>query len=112
MGLKLCGREEQLAAIEMEINEARTARRDPGSAAQRHYEVLKSVAEDIRARMQFPRSNALGALERALDQMLRAKQPDEPYYPTGQQGAVVAVVINKWPTIRRALEQYGEESAE
>lgn len=112
MALKMYTREQQLAAVEMEISEARTARRDPGSDAHQHYEILKSLANDIRGRMEFPRNQTLGALERALEQMVRSKHPDEQGYPVVKQGAVVAVVINKWPTIRRALEQYGEESCE
>ena len=110
MALKVCTRQEQLDAIVREIEVARKARRDPGSAEHQHYQVLQSIAADIRARLEFPRSNALGDMERAIFQLVRSKTALG--YDGGKMNAVAQVVVNKWPTIRAALEQYGEESPE
>lgn len=110
MALRMVTLEQKLEAIEREINEARKARRDPGSEAHAHYEALKSIAGDIRARLELPRSQTLGAMERSLFQLVRSKTALG--YDDGKMNAVAQVVVQKWPTIRMALEQYGEESAE
>lgn len=103
--------EEKIRAVDVEINEARKFRREPGSAIQRHYEVLKAVAADLRARQHLPRNNTLGRLERELSDMTERRAPEGAYQP-GHLVKFANTVISRWPTISQALEQFGEESAE
>lgn len=110
MALNMSTNEQKLAAMELEINEARKARRNPGSEAHRHYETLKAIAADIRARLDLPRNQTLAAMERALQQLVRSKTDEG--YDEGKMNAVAQVVVHKWPFIRLALEKFGEESAE
>jgi hypothetical protein len=110
MALRIVSLEQKLVAVEMEVAEARHGRRDPGSPAQAHYEALKSIAKDLQARMELPRSNALGELERAIERLIRSKTGLG--YDEGHMNAVAQVVVNKWPTISMALERFGEESCE
>lgn len=110
MALNMSTNEQKLAAMELEINEARKARRDPGSDAHQHYQILKAIAADIRAQLELPRSQTLGAMERALNQLAQTKT--DAGYDDGKMNAVAQVVVHKWPFIRLALEKFGEESAE
>jgi hypothetical protein len=71
---------------------------------------LKAIAHDLRARVDIPRSNALGELERALKRMEQSKT--EIGYDRNRMAEVAKVIINKWPFIRQAMEEFGEESAE
>lgn len=112
MSLRTFTLEEKIAAIEMAIVEARGGRRSPGSAEQRHYEVLKSIAADLRARLELPRSNALGELERALIRMKEAPRTVVNEYDQTRMVEVTKIVISKWPYVSQALERFGEESAE
>lgn len=109
MALLVVSLEDKLAAIEREINESRRNDRPPGSAAQRHHEALKALAIDVRARMDFPRSNALGELTRAVQRMIESKTR---HYDDVRMIHVANVLINKWPFVSQALERFGEESAE
>lgn len=110
MALKMYTLEQKMNAIGMEISEARKGRRDPGSVAHEHYQILKSIAEDLQARVELPRNQTLGAMERALYALVRSKTALG--YEDGKMNAVAQVVVHKWPTIRAALERYGEESCE
>lgn len=103
--------EDKLEALDMEIAERRTARRQPGSAMHRQYEILKSVAADLRARQELPRNNALGAMERELVRLKSTVTP-EGFYDPNRSRELVNIVVSKWPTISQALEQFGEETAE
>lgn len=101
--------EEKLAVVEKAISDLRRkARQDPVHRA--NSEILKAIAADLRARIEFPRSNALGELTRALT-LAKAKKTDLGY-DHNSLVYVANVVIHKWPTISQALEQFGEESAE
>jgi hypothetical protein len=111
MALKLFTIEEKLAVIHAEIAEQRQSVRRPGSAAQRHYEILKSIAADLQARLELPRNNALGELNRAMERMVQSKDTFG-YYDVERMAQVATVVISKWPIICQALENFGEESAE
>lgn len=104
---------EKLAAMEIEIMESRGRNRAPGSANQRHHEILKAISSDLRARQQLPRNNALGALERELESMKRQKCHGENFgYDTLAMARVTSILISKWPIVCQALEAYGEESCE
>jgi hypothetical protein len=108
--LRLFSIDEKLDAVVSEIREAQRADRPPGSSAQRHFEVLKSIAADLRARQELPRSNTLGELARLLEKM-KAEDRPERGYDHNRMLAVANHVIGRWPTISQALEQFGEESA-
>lgn len=102
--------DEKLAALEVEIVESRRTARPPGSAAQRHHQLLKAIAADVRGRQEFPRSNALGAIEREIERVQRSKTALG--YDRGCLEHLANVTISKWPTISQALERFGEESTE
>lgn len=102
--------DDKIAALDVEIKEARRGRREPGSALHRQYEVLKAIAADLRARQQLPRNNVLGSLERELEQMRRSRTALG--YDQGRVMELANIVVSRWPVISQALEQFGEESAE
>ena len=102
MSLHVASLEERLAAVEAAIVGLSRAGWD-GTPA------LKAVASDIRARMEIPRSNALGELERAIEKMKRTKTSLG--YEQREMVAVAYVIIKKWPFIRQALELFGEETS-
>ncbi len=111
MGLHLFTIEEKLAIIRAEIVQHRSVPRRPGSAEQRQHEILKSIAADLQARLELPRNNALGDLNRAMERMVQSKTALG-YYDVEKMAQVANVVISKWPIIVQALEQFGEVSAE
>lgn len=111
MALRLVSLEDKIKALDTEIVEARRVDRPPGSAAQHHYEALKSLAADVRARMDFPRSNALGELERAIARMIKSKTVPLGY-DRNMMSEVANVLVNKWPAVSQALEMFGEQSCE
>lgn len=102
--------DQKLSAMDIEIKEARVGRRDPGSALQHQYEVLKSIAADLRARQQCPRSNTLGQLERQIE--LVRKSGTALGYDQMRLMELANLIINRWPTVSQALEIFGEESCE
>jgi hypothetical protein len=110
VSLHLFSLDEKIEAMTLEVERVRKLPRPFGSPAQRRHEILKAVLADLRARAIFPKSQPLGELERALVKMKESKTALG--YETGQMIAVTGVLVNKWPFIRQALEQYGEESAE
>lgn len=73
-------------------------------------ETIKSIVSDLRGRQALPRSQTLGELERALFWLQRSKTALG--YDEGKMIAVANIIVNKWPTIRQALEQFGEEPPE
>lgn len=96
-------RERQLEIVEEMIANLRAQRQSETVQA------LKGIAADLRARLDLPRSNALGELEREMQKLADSKTIGG--YPPGRMIAVAHVIIRKWPTVRQALEQFGEESA-
>lgn len=110
MSIKVYPLLDKIDAMAVEIEESRKARRAPGSAEHRHYEILKAISADLRGRQQLPRNNTLGEIERALDQLKQSRTPEG--YDTGQMIRFANLLVNKWPTISQALEHFGEESAE
>lgn len=111
MSLDVFSIDDKIAALELEIAEARKFRREPSSPMQRHFKILKAIAADLRARQQLPRSNALGALERELVR-LKASRDARGSYDAGRAAEMANIVVSRWPTISQALEMFGEESAE
>lgn len=103
--------EEKVSALHVEIVKARGFPRPPGSNAQRHYEILKSIAADLRGRQELPRNNTLGEIGRMIERMRDGPRPERGYDPN-RLCALANYVVGKWPMISQALEQFGEESAE
>lgn len=113
MSLHLYSIDEKITAITAAINEFRCRPRPPGSANQRHFDLLKAIAADLRARQQLPRNNALGTLERELESMKRQKCHGMDFgYDMKSMARVTSVLISKWPIVCQALEAFGEVSAE
>jgi hypothetical protein len=112
MSLKLFSPSDKLAVIEEIIIAERHKAKANGTSARgaRRYEILKSIAEDLRSRQDMTRSNPLGELERQLRAVVGSKT-SLGYSATTLQ-AVGNAVVNKWPFISQALERFGEESAE
>lgn len=109
MTLHVITLEEKLAVVEKAITDLRKkARQDP--VHRQNSETLKAIAADLRARIELPRSNALGELTRALT-LAKAKKTALGYEHNWMI-YVANIIIHKWPTISQALEQFGEESAE
>ena len=101
---------EKQAAMDVEIKEARAGRRSPGSALHHQYEVLKSIAADLRARQELPRNNTLGQLERQIE--LVRKSGTALGYDRMRLMELANFLINRWPIVSQALEQFGEEAME
>lgn len=106
MALRVVSLDDQMASLDFAIDFFRA---DVGRYAVIS-ENLKAIAADLRGRQTLPRSQVLGELERALYQLQRSKTALG--YDEGKMIAVANVIVNKWPTIRQALEQFGEEASE
>jgi hypothetical protein len=111
MALKVYSIEEKLAVIHVAIIRARELPRAPGSNAQRHYDILKAIAEDLRSRLELPRNQTLGELHRLLQKMKDAPREGREY-SHDRVLPVINCVVHHWPVIQLALEQYGELSSE
>lgn len=116
MSLTTIELEDQLRAVDdmiMEISRSARARVADGPSHETtrlRYEVLKAVAADLRARLDRPRSLALGEIERAIARMTASKT--RLGYGEGKMINVCATLVRHWPFVRQALEHYGEASAE
>lgn len=100
---------EKIDALHREIDQLRRAGFPPRSAQHRHYKTLCAILNDLRAR-QMPRSLPLGELERALEKVKASKSPLG--YDQGQLIHAAGILIQRWPFIQQALENFGAESAE
>ncbi|MHB8272025.1 hypothetical protein [Bradyrhizobium sp.] len=112
MSLHTFSIDDKITAIEAAINESRARNRQPGSANQRHHEILKAIAADLRARQQLPRNNALGELGRSLARLKEGTRARGEGYEEGKMIAVANALIRHWPHVAQSLEMFGEESAE
>lgn len=104
--IDLISNEEKLRAIGDLLDDIRkqTGRDDPS------YLAMKAVARDLKSRLELPRSNTLGEIERALERTSRSRTALG--YDEGQLQQVAYTVMKHWPVIRQALEHFGEVSAE
>lgn len=103
MALKLYTLEEKIAAVEKVLDFLEG--KDPVSKP------LVAIAIDLKGRQDLPRSAARGEMERSLQRAVAGK--DEAGNYTDKDLRFIAnTVIQYWPTISQALEQFGEESAE
>jgi hypothetical protein len=103
--MRVMSREDQLRIVEEIITHLKFQDRQGETVT-----ALKTIAGELRARMELPRSNALGELERAMRRLQETKTSLG--YDQRQLAAVANVIVSKWPTVRLALENFGEESAE
>ena len=112
MSLKVYSVEEKLRVItEVMVSERRKASENGTSArGALRYEVLQSIAADLRARQERTRSNPLGDLERHIVAVRASKTSLG--YNNIRLIALAEALIGKWPFVSQALEHFGEESAE
>lgn len=108
MSLKydLVPNEEKLRVISSLLDDLRISkgRDDPD------YIALKSIASDIKSRIELPRSNPLGEIDRALQRTHASRTALG--HDTGQLAQVAYTVMKHWPHVRQALENFGEVAAE
>lgn len=108
MSLKndLVGNEEKLRVISSILDDLRISkgRGDPD------YVVLKSIAHDLKGRIELPRSDPLGEIERALQRTHASRTALG--HDTGQLASVAYTVMKHWPVVRQALERFGGVPAE
>ena len=95
---------EKIDALHREIDQLRRAGFPPRSAQQRHYKTLCAILNDLRAR-QLPRSLPLGELERGLERVKASRTALG--YDQGQLIHVAGILIQRWPFIQQALENFG-----
>jgi hypothetical protein len=112
MSLHLFTIEEKIKAVDIEIAEFRNRPRPPGSANARHWQVLKSIAQDLRAQQQLPRNQVLGELERSLERVKIDRPEESGHYDANRIRGFFNLFVARWPIVRQALEHYGELSAE
>lgn len=100
--------DEKLAAVEGLIplyRQIGRATNDGGT-----YEALKAIAADLRARRDFPRSDAQRELHRALLQVNGMRGADG--YNVDSLIYLAQALNNRWPLVSQALERFGNEVAE
>ena len=97
--------EEKIEVVERLIVSLRHQR---NGAAMEQADILRAIAADLRSRGDLPRSLALGELERAIARIKRS-HTGLGYSDTAMRAAA-ETLVNKWPTVRQALEKFGEES--
>lgn len=107
MSLKLYSVDEKIKVVEDLLV---YLRKNGGRHTQEHA-VLTTIARDLRARRDFPRSNTLGSLERELATVIASKSGIDGY-DHGRLIHLANMVVSRWSTISQALEQFGEECAE
>lgn len=98
---------EKLELIEKMIVTNRRAARAGGETAKRELAIFKAIAGDIRAEINRADIDTLTQLERVMRGIERSKT--EFGYSTNAMNAAAQMLIAKWPTVRRALENYAEE---
>lgn len=111
MSLKadIISNEEKLRVIGEVIDDL--AKRNGGQVRNHpFYYPLKVIARDIKGRIDLPRSNPLGEIERALQRTYESKTAIG--YDSGQLQAVAGTLMKHWPIVKQALEHFGEVSAE
>ena len=111
MTLRVFTIDDKIAALHLELDEARRLERPSGSAAQRHYEVLKAIGADFRARQGLPRNGALCELTAEIERVKKTGGR-EGGYDHGRLVALANLLISKWPLVSQALERFAEEHAE
>lgn len=97
---------EKLVEVEQMLRVARPTRGEPGTPERRQYEVLRTLADDLRGRLDGAPNVAMTRLEQAIIGMRRAQTPGQPY-PLGPLIRVAEELIARWPTVKMALEKFG-----
>lgn len=95
---------EQLEEIERLIE----AEKDKGGVADNiSLAIQRSIASDIRARINHDGSVTKAALEQRLHFMRRSKTPLG--YSNGSMVGVAQELIGRWPVVKQALERFGKD---
>jgi hypothetical protein len=101
--------EDQIGAVERLIEDLRWARNDPTVPEHRTYTILKSLATDLRARLDGASNRTLDALAFQVESATKAKARIG-YVEVGHHQAVSECVMANWPVIKRALEDCNRET--
>jgi hypothetical protein len=99
--LRLFTVDEQAAHLEAVIGALRGGKR-PATAS---IEVLKSIAKDLRARVNAPGHAVLLDLQRRIADAAASRTTLG--WDVGALRGIAEQVIGHWPTIRQALERFG-----
>lgn len=105
---------EKLAVCERLIEDFRWGGRpETHTAEYRSYEVLKSIAADLRGRIETAPTIAEVELERRIKRFRESKTAGGGY-AIGPTQALATEVVARWAILKQALEQFGAmaESAE
>jgi hypothetical protein len=101
---------EKLIEVERLIQEARAVGgAPPGSERHRQIMLLKSIAGDLRGRLESAPSVALHELERRL--VLLSRRPNGGDFRVGHinaQRGVAEELVARWPTVKQALESFDQ----
>lgn len=98
--------QEKLRVVERLIEDFRfKGRPETNTAEFRTYEILKSIAADIRGRGESAPGIAEIELERRIARFRQAKTADG--YAIGPTQMLASEIVARWPTIKQALERYG-----
>jgi hypothetical protein len=96
--------EAKLAGVEAMIEALRWARSQPETPECATLELLKAIARDLRAQLDGASSATMISLEYRINAALRQKARLG-YYEIGTLQGIGEEVIDKWPVLRRALEE-------
>jgi hypothetical protein len=105
MSLRLFTTIEKLGLIEALIQDFRYGAQNPSS--ENRLAVLKSIASDLRGRLEGAPSVALVDLEARVVAAVRSKTASG-YSSHTLRGAGEGLMA-RWPTIKQALEKFGED---
>jgi hypothetical protein len=95
--------EDQLAEVERLIEAARLdGRPAPGSAEERTFHILKSIAAEIKGRIPPAAGRALDALQEEVDNVADTKT--RAGYDMAALATLGETLMGRWPTARQALE--------
>lgn len=95
---------EKLVEIERLIQ---TAKEGPLPEGARRIDLLKSIAADLRARLELAPSVALLQIERRMTTLHRRRGAGRQEIANAKFG-IAEELVARWPTVKQALEQFDE----
>ena len=101
--------DDKLQAVERLIVDLRWARGDPLVPEFKTYWVLKAIADDVRARQQSARYDALEDLRDAVRAVHASKTGLG--YELGKLRNLAERFLGKWPIVEQAMESFAEVEA-